>query len=80
LLVVSDEGPGVPASERKEVVKSGVRGTHATGTPGTGLGLHLVSEILASSHGSLHLRDATDDGGASRGLEVRVALPLDHDD
>jgi signal transduction histidine kinase len=78
LLVVSDEGPGIPASERKEVVKSGVRGAHATRTPGTGLGLHLVSEILASSHGSLHLRDA--DSAATRGLEVRVALPLDHDD
>jgi signal transduction histidine kinase len=79
LLVVSDQGPGIPASERKEVVKSGVRGAEATGTPGTGLGLHLVSEILASSHGSLHLRDATDDDNG-RGLEARVALPLDQDD
>ncbi len=36
LLVVADQGPGIPAAERKEVVKSGVRGAHAEGTPGTG--------------------------------------------
>jgi signal transduction histidine kinase len=79
LLVVADQGPGIPATERKEVVKSGVRGAHAEGTPGTGLGLHLVTEILESSHGSLHLRDVTDDKN-DRGLEARVALPLDQDD
>jgi signal transduction histidine kinase len=81
LLVVSDQGPGIPASERKEVVKSGVRGVHATGMPGTGLGLHLVSEILEASHGSLHLRDVTDGTTPNgNGLEARVALPLDQDD
>jgi signal transduction histidine kinase len=81
LLVVSDEGPGIPPDERKEVVKVHVRGADADGTPGSGLGLHLVSEILEASHGSLHLRDANHSSGTNRvGLEVRVALPLDHSD
>ncbi len=79
LLVVADQGPGIPAAERKEVVKSGVRGVHAEGTPGTGLGLHLVTEILESSHGSLHLRDVND-AKNDHGLEARVALPLDQDE
>jgi signal transduction histidine kinase len=81
LFAVSDGGPGIPASERREVVKAHVRGAHADGTPGSGLGLHLVSETLKATHGSLHLRDVEGTNGkAGHGLEVRVALPLDPTD
>jgi signal transduction histidine kinase len=78
LFAVSDAGPGIPASERREVVKAHVRGARADGTPGSGLGLHLVSEILEAAQGSLHLRDVpSTDGGSGHGLEARVVLPLD---
>jgi signal transduction histidine kinase len=59
MLVVSDEGPGIPVAERREVLKAHVRGENASGTPGSGLGLNLVSEILEVAHGSIHLRDVT---------------------
>lgn len=71
VLAVGDSGPGIPADERSDVVKEGVRGRDAPPQTGTGLGLYLVSEIVAGSDGSLHLRDA-----AEGGVEVRVILPL----
>jgi signal transduction histidine kinase len=81
LFAVSDEGPGIPVAERREVVKAHVRGASADGTPGSGLGLHLVSEILEAAQGSLHLRDVASSSGApGHGLVARVVLPLDQAD
>ncbi len=50
VLVVSDEGPGVPASDRQAVLQRFVRLDRSRGTPGTGLGLALV-EAAARAHG-----------------------------
>ncbi len=78
LLVVSDEGPGIPVAERSEVVKARVRGPDSGMTPGSGLGLYLVSQMLEAWQGSLHLRAAAPGGVPGRvGLEARVVLPLE---
>ncbi len=50
VLVVADEGPGVPAAERDAVLERFVRLDRSRGTPGTGLGLALV-KAAAQAHG-----------------------------
>lgn len=71
VLIVEDGGPGVP-DELKAVIfepfRHGVRPEH---TPGTGIGLSLVSEF-AKVHGGRAWVEDRDGGGAS----FRVALPL----
>ncbi|MCY1347783.1 Sensor protein QseC [compost metagenome] len=67
-LVVSDNGPGIPAGERERVFDRFYRLPEAP-TGGSGLGLAIVAEI-AQSHGA---RVALED--ARPGLRVRVAFP-----
>ncbi|MEM5429518.1 sensor histidine kinase [Cupriavidus oxalaticus] len=67
-LVVSDNGPGIPAEERERVFDRFYRVPEAP-TGGSGLGLAIVAEI-AQSHGA---RVALED--ARPGLRVRVAFP-----
>ncbi|MGN5479342.1 ATP-binding protein [Cupriavidus basilensis] len=67
-LVVSDNGPGIPADERGRVFDRFYRLPDAP-TGGSGLGLAIVAEI-AQSHGArLALEDA------APGLRVRVTFP-----
>ena len=51
LLVVADDGPGIPAGERDRVLRRFYRLDSSRGTPGSGLGLALVSAV-ASIHGA----------------------------
>jgi signal transduction histidine kinase len=68
---VSDNGPGIEASERSKVVERFYRGDSSRGTPGVGLGLSLV-EAVAKLHGtSLGLRDE------SPGLRAVLSLSID---
>ncbi|WER49536.1 ATP-binding protein [Cupriavidus sp. WKF15] len=67
-LVVSDNGPGIPAAERVRVFDRFYRLPEAP-TGGSGLGLAIVAEI-AQSHGA---RVALED--AAPGLRVRVTFP-----
>ncbi|QEZ44039.1 sensor histidine kinase [Cupriavidus oxalaticus] len=69
-LVVSDNGPGIPAGERERVFDRFYRLPEAP-TGGSGLGLAIVAEI-AQSHGA---RVALED--ARPGLRVRVVFPAD---
>lgn len=69
LLVVADDGPGIPADERDRVLRRFYRLDSSRGTPGAGLGLALVSAV-ASIHGAM-LRLA--DNGP--GLRVELLLP-----
>lgn len=54
---ISDEGPGVPADKRADVVKRFVRLDKSRSKPGTGLGLSLVEAIMALHGGRLVLSD-----------------------
>ncbi|NUT13399.1 MAG: HAMP domain-containing protein, partial [Cupriavidus sp.] len=68
-LVVSDNGPGIPAEERARVFDRFYRVADAP-TGGSGLGLAIVAEI-AQSHGArVMLEDA------EPGLRVRVVFPV----
>jgi signal transduction histidine kinase len=70
ILTVEDSGPGIPEAERTLVVQAGVRGTSATGTSGTGLGLSLVAATATQLGGRLEL-----DRSPLGGLAARFVLP-----
>ena len=73
-LVVEDNGPGIPAQSRNQVMERFYR--LATDSAGTGLGLAIVREIAHSCHASITLHDAAQGGTAQRpGLRVEVRLP-----
>ena len=58
VLVVADEGPGVPVEERDAVLDRFVRLDRSRTTPGTGLGLALVKAAAQAHGGSVALGPA----------------------
>ena len=71
LLVVADNGPGIPVSERGRVFERFHRLDESRATPGSGLGLSIVAAI-ADLHG---IAVALDDN--KPGLRVRLAFSSD---
>lgn len=63
-LIIDDDGPGIPAARRAELIKPYVSDRDG----GTGLGLAIVDRIARAQGWTLHLEDAP--GG---GLRVRLA-------
>lgn len=72
LLVVQDDGPGVPASDRGRIVERFVRLDKSRQSTGHGLGLNLVAAI-ARLHGALLQFD-----DARPGLIIRMVFPAIH--
>ncbi|MDO4643671.1 MAG: HAMP domain-containing sensor histidine kinase [Cardiobacteriaceae bacterium] len=66
---VADNGKGIPPDKRDDVLKRFVRLDSARSTPGNGLGLSLVSAIVALHNGSLQLHDN------KPGLRIEMTLP-----
>jgi signal transduction histidine kinase len=58
LLVVEDNGPGVPEGEQAAVLQRFYRGERDRLTPGSGLGLSIVSAIVRLHGFALRLEDA----------------------
>lgn len=58
-IVIADDGPGIPAGERKRVFARYARGRKAQddGVPGTGLGLSLVRTLCRGMGGDVRLVD-----------------------
>lgn len=71
LLVVHDDGPGVPAVAREAVFRPGARLSQAT--PGQGLGLASARTLAEADGGSLRLVES--DRGAR--FELRLPVPAD---
>jgi signal transduction histidine kinase len=69
LVVVSDSGPGIPKSERERVFEHFYRLDIARATPGSGLGLALVSAIAKLHDLNIELADN------SPGLMVNIRFP-----
>lgn len=70
VISVSDDGPGIPAADRERVLRRFVRLDSSRRTPGTGLGLSLVSAIVGVHGGQLKLFDN------SPGLRAEMCLPI----
>jgi len=66
LLVVEDDGPGIPVAARDEIFEPFV--SYRAG--GIGLGLSIVREIITLHHGRLELADS-----ALGGARFTMALP-----
>jgi signal transduction histidine kinase len=64
-LSVTDNGPGVPADRREDVVKRFVRLDESRSKPGTGLGLSLVQAVAALHGGRLELKDGSPEAEAN---------------
>ena len=75
VLHVQDDGPGIPSAEREKVMQRFQRGTTATGTRGSGLGLALVQQFIELMNGELRIADAAA-GGADLQLWFRASAPL----
>jgi signal transduction histidine kinase len=72
-IVVADDGPGIPESERAKVIERFYRGDASRGTPGVGLGLSLVAAVAKLHGGVLEL------GDNHPGLSARLHLPASGD-
>jgi signal transduction histidine kinase len=70
-LHVDDDGPGIPEHRREQVLSRGQRLDEQT--PGHGLGLGIVSDIVEACHGRLALSQS-----ALGGLRVAIWLPPRH--
>jgi signal transduction histidine kinase len=68
MVVVEDDGPGLPPERRSEVLERGRRLDERV--PGSGLGLSIVVDIAELYGGTLSLHQA-----ASGGLRARLELP-----
>lgn len=72
---VRDRGPGIPAAERRAILRKFVRGSAADAThvKGTGIGLAMVKHIVDAHRGALRVESAPGEGSTfSIVLPVRV--------
>ena len=72
MLVVADDGPGIPADQLDRVFERFHRGdpSRSRATGGAGLGLSIVAGIVAAHGGSVEVADA------APGARFTVRLPL----
>lgn len=68
-IYIEDDGPGINQDDLEKVIQRGVRLDETT--PGSGLGLNIVSEMAHSYRGSLHLEK-----GKMGGLKATLTLKL----
>lgn len=68
-VLIEDDGPGIPETDRAEAMKPGAR--LDTSKPGTGLGLAIAGDLLQAYGAALVLEDSPSLGG----LAVRITLP-----
>ncbi|HEB51798.1 MAG TPA: hypothetical protein ENI87_00945, partial [bacterium] len=61
-LAVSDNGIGIPAEDRERLFRRFERGSNTGGISGTGLGLHIVKEIVQGHGGSVTFESAVGEG------------------
>lgn len=69
-LLVTDNGPGIPAGDRERATERFVRLEASRSQPGSGLGLSLAKAVMKFHGGRLEL------SGGERGLAVAMVFPL----
>lgn len=70
LLVVADNGEGIPEKDRDRALQRFVRLEKSRSRPGSGLGLSLAAAVARLHHGTIEL------GDAAPGLMVTLRLPM----
>jgi len=71
LIIVDDDGPGVPPDELAAIFAPFFRGTSAGGNAGYGLGLAIARRVVEAHGGSIAAANR-----AQRGLSVTIRLPV----
>ena len=71
---VSDQGPGVPPSQREAIFEKFTRGARESPTPGVGLGLAISRAIVEAHRGRIWVDDAPD-GGARFSFTLPLGTP-----
>lgn len=69
-IIISDNGPGIPATEHARVLRRFVKLDASRRQHGTGLGLSLAVAVAELHNGRISL------SGNNPGLSVSIALPL----
>ena len=73
LIIIDDDGPGIPPNERDKVLMPFYRieNSRNRDTGGVGLGLTISSDIILAHGGNFYLDDSP-----QKGLRVKISLPL----
>jgi signal transduction histidine kinase len=69
VVTVADHGPGIPADERKNVLKRFYRLEHSRNSPGSGLGLSLVAAVANLHRAQIEMADN------APGLRIELRFP-----
>ena len=70
IVTIADNGPGIPVSERENVFRRFYRLDQSRSSSGNGLGLSMVSAVIALHNGTITMEDNTP------GLRIVIRLPL----
>ena len=73
VLTVTDHGPGIPAAMREKALERFFRLEESRSTPGSGLGLSLVSAVASLHGGNIILSD--NDPGLRAALQLPATAP-----
>lgn len=69
IITITDNGIGIPASQREKVFERFTRLDQSRQLPGTGLGMALVKSIMKIHHANIHLYD-----NQPTGLRIEIQL------
>lgn len=73
-LVVTDQGPGIPAEDLPHIFERFYRAASARSMPGSGLGLAIVKRVVTSHGGTIDVTCAPEGG-----TRVEIELPLEEE-
>jgi signal transduction histidine kinase len=73
VIEVADSGVGIPPEDLSKIFEELYRGSNARSTEGSGLGLALVSRIVALHNGKIFVRSSQIE---PRGTVFTVRLPV----
>lgn len=71
-IIVTDNGRGIPESERERIFESGNRASNSGSESGSGLGLALCRKVMEDCGGTIQVR-----AGAEGGSEFELRFPKD---
>ena len=71
ILRIADNGPGIPDSEKEDIFEKGRKGNDS---PGSGIGLYLVSKLVGQYNGEIWVED-NEPTGAVFAVELQISNP-----